>query len=162
MQSGYPAGGLAPNSLPVAHTLDFLDPESDDSDVVWYGTVVKGLSSVAPNGQSTLQIDKAVDFYWIATTVHADVVGAAQTESSIVVPLVNIEVTDGSSQKDLVNMDLPISSFGSLGERPNRLVNPRRIRAQTVLVFTYTAIVAAGTTYTNLYVVLHGFTLPPS
>jgi hypothetical protein len=162
-------GGLRPTSLPVARTLDFLDPESDGSDTVWYATLVQGLSNAAPNGQSTLQIDKAVDFYWIATTVQANLVAAgggegAQTQSTIVLPLVNIRFKDYGSQGDFTNINLPFGTVSGInGENPYRLVAPRRIAAQTVVLFTYTAIVtAAGGTPPkyDLYTVLHGFTLP--
>jgi hypothetical protein len=163
-------GALPPTSLPVARTLDFLDPESDDSDTVWYGTFVEGLTNAAPQGQSTLQIDKACDFYWVATTVQASTIQAddnstAQTQSSLVIPLVNINIKDYSSQRDFVNLSLPLASIaGVSGERPYRLVSPRRISAQTVVLFTYNAIVTAAgapTPQYDLYVVLHGFTLPP-
>jgi hypothetical protein len=162
-------GALPVTSLPIAHTLDFLDPESDGSDTVWYGTFAHNLSNANPNGQSTLQIDKAVDFYWCATTVQASLIPVAggdspQTQSTIQMPLVNILISDQSSQRSFGNIVAPLAAqCGISGENPLRWVAPRRISAQTLVLFAYTAIVtAAGVpppAY-DLYTTLHGFTLP--
>jgi hypothetical protein len=155
--------GLRPSTLPQAHTYDFADPESDGADVMWYGTLIKSLSSTTPGGTSTLSIDRGVDFYWVATTLQADVTTAgsnAQTESTIVLPLVNVLIQDAASGKNLENLTLPVGSQAGAGERCYNLVAPRVIRGSTALSFIWTAIIAAGTTYNNLYLVLHGFTRP--
>lgn len=149
---------LHPTALPKASAYPFADPESDGSDVCWYATRVQNLAN-GGRPQSTLQIDQAVDFYWIATTLQADVAGAAQTESSQLIPTVHVTVQDSASQKNLQNIRLPVTSFAGPGERPYRLVEPRMILANSTLVFLWRSFDTTNT-YANVYLVLHGWTRP--
>ncbi len=151
-----PAPGLAPQ----LDELDFFDPNTDGSDIMFYTTNVLGLASTAPNGQSLIQIDSGVDFFWVASTYQADLVGAAQTESSLVIPLVNVLINDTGSRKNLMNQAMPVSAIAGFGERPYRLIRPRLFRASSTINFTWTSIVAAGTTYTNLFFTMHGYVRP--
>ncbi len=153
---------VAPVQLPpgVGDSLDFFDPQADGSDVMFYATNVQGLASTAPNGSSLIQIDSGVDFYWVASTYQADLAGAAQTESTAVIPLVNVLINDTGSRKNLQNIAFPVSSIAGPGERPYRLIRPRLFRASSTINFTWTSIVAAGTTYANLFLVMHGYTRP--
>lgn len=155
--------GLAPTALPIAKTYDFADPESDNSDIVWYGTVVTNVSSTAATPQSLLQIDRGVDFYWTATSLQGDVTAAgdnAQTESTIQIPIVDVLIQDAASGRYLANLNLPINSAAGAGERPYMLIAPRIIAGATALTFYWKAQVAPGITYNHLYLVLHGFTRP--
>lgn len=140
-------------------TIEFFDPQEDGSDIMFYATNVQGLSSGSPNGQSQIQIDSGVDFYWLAATYQADLAGAAQTESGLVIPLVNVLINDTGSRKNLQNIAIPISSIAGFGERPYRLIRPRLFRASSTINFTWTNI-SAATTYTNLFFVMHGYTRP--
>jgi len=154
---------LNPTALPVTPTYDFANPQSDGSDTCWYATNVKALSSVAPSLQSLLQIDRGVDFYWYATSLQADVTTAgdnSQTESTLVIPLVTVLIQDAASGRNLENLSFPVTSLAGDGERPYGLILPRIIRGATALSFFWTSKVAAGTTYNNLFLVLHGFTRP--
>lgn len=162
-QAGFgdgPAVAGPPATQPMGEGLDYFDPQTDGSDVMFYVTNVQGLVSTSPNGSSQIQIDSGVDFYWVASTYQADLVGAVQTESSAVIPLVNVLINDTGSRKNLQNIAFPISSIAGPGERPYRLIRPRLFRASSTINFTWTAIVAAGTTYTNLFFVMHGYTRP--
>ncbi len=149
---------LRPTSLPQASAYPFADPESDGSDVTFYATVTTAL---APGGtpQSTLQIDQAVDFYWLSTSYQADVAGALVTESTLPVPNVKVTVRDSSSQKNLQNISFPLGSLAGPGERPYRIVEPRLILANSTLVFLWQSYEAA-VTYAHVYLVLHGYTRP--
>lgn len=166
MQRRYnPLGDSAPapaGLAPQLDEIDFFDPNTDGSDIMYYSTNVQGLVSTSPNGQSTIQIDSGVDFFWVASTFQADIAGAAQTESSMVIPLVNVLINDTGSRKNLMNTAIPISSIAGFGERPYRLIRPRLFRASSTINFTWTAIVAVGTTYTNLFLTLHGYVRPKS
>jgi hypothetical protein len=152
--------GTSTSGLPIVKALDFLDPESDGADLLFLSVNATGLSSIAPTQQQSLTIPAAEDFYWYQATLQADIQGAAQTESSRVIPLVNIQIQDVGSQKTLDNLSLPCFSRAGFGERPYRLINPRKFDANTNISFLFTAIIAAGTTYTNLFLTLHGFTRP--
>lgn len=139
---------------------EIFDPMGNGMDVIFYTTNVQGLASTAPNGISTIQIDSGIDFYWVASTYQADVTGTAQTESGIVIPLVTLLINDTGSRKNLQNTATPISCIAGPGERPYRLIKPRLFRASSTIQFTWTSYVAAGTTYTNLYFTMHGFSKP--
>lgn len=157
--------GAMPASTPIVQTpesdvLNFFDPQADGSDVMYYATNAQGLASTNPSVNTLIQIDSGVDFYWVASTYQADIAGAIQTESSAVVPLVNVLINDTGSRKNLQNIAFPISSIAGPGERPYRLIRPRLFRASSTINFTWTSIVAAGTTYANLFFVMHGYTRP--
>jgi hypothetical protein len=155
-----PAGMPPPPLASAQGVLDFFDPQTDGSDIMYYATNAQGLASGNPVVNSLIQIDSGVDFYWVASTYQADLAGAAQTESGAVIPLVNVIINDTGSRKNLQNIAFPISSIAGPGERPYRLIRPRLFRASSTINFTWTSIVAAGTTYTNLFFVMHGYTRP--
>jgi hypothetical protein len=140
--------------------MEFFDPDTDGSDIMMYATNAQGLASTNTGVQTTIQIDSGVDFYWLASTYQADLAGNAQTESGLIIPLVNVLINDTGSRKNLQNIAVPVSSIAGFGERPYRLIRPRLFRASSTINFTWTAIVTAGTTYTNLYFVMHGYVRP--
>jgi hypothetical protein len=155
------AGGPPPlpGVLPRPIGKNFLDPRIDAIDYTFYQTLVSGLA----NGTSTptqINIDAGTDFYWTATTYQADINGAAVTESSIVIPLVTVIITDTGSQRQLMNAAVPLPCIAGPGERPYRLILPRLFRANSIITFNW-ANYSAGTTY-NIYAILHGFRLPPN
>jgi hypothetical protein len=119
---------------------------------------VTGLNgSTSLNGSSSLQIDNGYDFYWYAMTHQADLAGAVQTESSRVVPLVTLLMNDSSASRNLANNPIPLECISGSGERPYRLIRPRLFPANTIISFTWVSYVASGTTYSNIYHVLHGY-----
>lgn len=152
---------------PLQNTLarpigkNFLDPRLDAIDLTYYQTLV---SALAPGASlpSQINIDAGTDFYWIATTYQADIAEAAQTESTLVIPLVNVVITDTGSQRQLMNAAVPLPCIAGPGERPYRLILPRLFRANSIITFNWTSYVASGTTYGNIYTILHGFRLPPN
>lgn len=159
MPSSAPAPGMAPpNTLPMSPAEDFFDPTRDGTDIMFYATSVASIANGA-SSNSQIQIDSGVDFYWFATTYQSDIAAAAQTESTVVIPLVTVLINDTGSRKNLQNTPVPLSSLAGPGERPYRLVRPRLFRASSTINFTW-ANYSAGTTYTNTYLVLHGYTKP--
>lgn len=149
---------LLPTALPIAKAYDFADPESDDSDAMWYATVTQNLANRG-EPQSTLQVDAAVDFYWLATTFQANVTNGAQTESTWIIPNVHVRVQDAASQKYLQNLRYPLSEYAGPGECPYRLVAPRKVLANSTLVFYWRSFDTTNT-YANVFMVLHGYTRP--
>jgi hypothetical protein len=147
------------NTLPRAIGKNFLDPRIDAIDITFYQTLVSALA----NGQSTptqINIDAGTDFYWFATSYQADVGAAAQTEANWVIPLMTVVMTDTGSQRQLMNAAVPISTIAGGGERPYRLILPRLFRANSIITFNW-ANYSTNQTY-NLYLILHGFRLPPN
>lgn len=126
-------------------------------DVQWLTANVTGLASTNVNGQSQIQIDSGYDFYWFATTHQADSAGASQTDSSRLLPLVLLLINDSSASRNLSNVAQPLENVSGTGKEPYRLARPRLFPRNTLVTFTWTSYVASGTTYSNIYLTLHGY-----
>lgn len=138
---------------------DIFDPRIDGSDY-YYITVNPGSLASGAEGDVAYQLDAAYDFYWIATTYMADLAGAAVTDSALIIPLVTLVIYDGGSRRQLMDSALPINSLASpTAKEPYRLVRPRLFRAASTIKFTFKNY-SAGTTYTNTFFTLHGYTRP--
>lgn len=154
IQQAMSAGQTPPGSPP-----DIFLPGVTPTDVQFLVANVQGLASTAPNGSSQIQVDAGYDFYWLATTYQADLAGAVQTDSSRVIPLVLLLWNDSSASRNLMNNPVPLETIAGTGLEPYRLIRPRLYPANTVITFTWTSYVASGTTYSNLYLTLHGYRL---
>lgn len=114
--------------------------------------------SLAPAATATrnIQIEADADFVWVKAALWADVAGAAQTTSSIVIPLVTVAITDSGSGRNLQNRPIPIALLaGDLGLPYNNSV-PRKFAANSNITVTFTN-ESAATTYANLRLVFQGF-----
>lgn len=132
-------------------------PGITPDDLQFLAANVLGLSSDAPNGSSTIQIDAGYDFYWYAMTHLADSGGVAQTESDRIIPLVTVLINDSSASRNLANVPTPLDTLSGTGQLPYRMIRPRLFPANTVISFTWVSYVASGTTYSNIYHLLHGY-----
>jgi hypothetical protein len=160
MQTSMAAGAAsAPRNNMMAPNI--FDPRTDGSDYYWYiaNPTNAGVSPLASGatGNASIQIDAGTDFYWIATTIQADISGAVLTESTDVIPLVTVLINDTGTSRNLMNAPIPIGSLAGDGKRPYRIVRPRLFRANSIINLTFTNYAVAGTTYTNLYLTLHGY-----
>lgn len=65
-------------------------------------------SLVAATGQQsqTIQIQNDADFVWMAASYHADVAAAGQTDSSRVIPLATVLMTNGGTNRQLSKVTL--------------------------------------------------------
>lgn len=133
-----------------------FNPKDGNEDYFWYGARVTGLSSVAPNGTSIINIDADSDFYCVAFSYQADVAVAALTESTNIIPLVTLQINDTASGKALSNIPLPLAAMAGDGKRPYRLVRPRVFASNGTVQLQWQSFVAAGTTY-NITFLMHGF-----
>jgi len=133
-----------------------FNPRENGSDYFWYASRVTGLSSVATTATGLINLDSDSDFYCIALSYQADIAGAALTESTNILPLVNLQITDTGSGKALMNTPVPLPALAGDGKRPYRLARPRVFLANATIQLGFTAYVAAGTTY-NITTVLHGY-----
>ena len=147
MQASLGAGSPSPVWLPG------ITPD----DLQYLAANVTGLASTAPNGSSTIQIDAGYDFYWYAMTHLADIGGAALTESTRIIPLVTVLINDSSASRNLANVPTPLDTLSGTGQLPYRMIRPRLFPANTVISFTWVSYVASGTTYSNIYHLLHGY-----
>lgn len=147
MQASMGAGSPSPVWLPG------ITPD----DLQYLAANVTGLVSTAPNGSSTIQVDAGYDFYWYAMTHLADSSGAVLTESTRIIPLVTVLINDSSASRNLQNIATPLDTLSGTGQLPYRMIRPRLFPANTVISFTWVAYVASGTTYSNIYHLLHGY-----
>ncbi|MGH7144775.1 MAG: hypothetical protein ACREJ2_11705 [Planctomycetota bacterium] len=136
----------------------------------WFTYLVDAANSPAPTGaganlapagvsQPTLQIDSGTDFYLIALSVQAQVNAAGGLEESTnLIPLVTMQMNDSGSQRNLFSAALPLMAIAGDGKRPYRLTRPRLFRANSSIAFTFTSLEPnAGTTYSHVFVLLHGY-----
>lgn len=110
------------------------------------------------NSTVTQQFDQVTVFKWVRTTYYVDLAGAVQTDSSRVIPLVTLKITDAGSGMSFMNSAVPINDLAGTAEVPYVLPTPQFILANAVLQFTALNI-SAATTYNNLMLQLHGYKL---
>lgn len=132
-----------------------FNPKVRDADIFWYGAGVSGLSAAAPTATALINIDADADFYCIGLSYQADVAAAALTESTNIIPLVTLQITDTSSGKALMNTPVPMGAFMGDGKRPYRFPRPRIFAANGTVQLNFVNF-AAATTY-NLRLTLHGY-----
>lgn len=88
-------------------------------------------TSLAAAGSSSvdINIETDSDFFWTKATYFADVSAAGQTQSSRVVPLCKVLITDNSNDKQLMKSALPLPLIFGTGEIPFILPTPHRFLA---------------------------------
>lgn len=111
---------------------------------------------VAGQQNQNINIEADSNFYLTALTYFADLAGAAQTDSTRVIPLVTVQATDSGSGRNLFNGAVPVSAVFGQGDRPARLVHPRLFQRTTSIAIQVVNF-SAATTYTNLYLCFIGF-----
>lgn len=115
-------------------------------------------SALAPGAATTtFQIDAASDFFLTALTFNAEAdTTTSITVSTYVVPKVTMQITDGGSNRNLFQNQVPLYSVAGDGNHPHRLIHPRlfvRNSSITVAVTNY----STATTYARLYINFEGF-----
>lgn len=118
------------------------------------------VATIAPAGVATptIGISADSDFYCTALTYFADIAGAVQTDSTRVIPLITVQITDTGSGRQLLDRAQPLGAIFGDGTEPYRLISPRLFQRSTSIQVQL-ANYSAGTTYVNLFVVFHGFKL---
>ncbi len=101
-------------------------------------------ATTAPQQTLTIQADS--DFELLKLLQTSDIAGAAETLSTLVVPLATINIQVGNSGRFMSSNPVPIGSFFGYGGIPIVLPRGRIFAAQTTLTLTY-ANYSAATTY---------------
>jgi len=134
-----------------------FQPSQTKTDVFWYPTTIAGISSVAPNGSSQINLDADSYFYCVALTCVTNIAGAAYTESTVPQPLIAIQIQDTGTGKYLMSGSILIPGMFGDGKRPYRFPRPRVFNPNSTINFTYDgSLLAAGTTY-GVQLIMHGF-----
>lgn len=115
------------------------------------------VASIAAGATVTLNINVEADSSFILDKLAfmADLAGAAQTDSTRVLPLVAVSIKDTGSGRDLQSQPVPITSIAGNGELPFVLPQPRVFTANSTITLTFRND-SAATTYENLTLSLIG------
>jgi len=101
-------------------------------------------SGATASGNINIQADS--DFVVQKLTYFADIAAAVQTNSSRVIPLTSVIVTDTGSGRNLMESALPISNLFGTGQIPFILPQPKMFLARSTITITL-ANFSAATTY---------------
>jgi len=104
---------------------------------------------------SNINIQADSDFVVQKMTYFADISEAVQTDSSRVIPLCTIQITDTGSGRNLLDNAAPIPNIFGTGQIPFILPNPKLFVARSTVTFTV-ANFSAATEY-NLRLSLIGY-----
>lgn len=121
-----------------------------------YTLVGDGVGSVTTSVTFNLPIDVNAPFVWCKTTYWTDLSGAAQTDSTRVIPAVFLQVTASPSQQPFFDVPTPIASLAGIEGLPQVLETPFLFNAGTNINSVFTNFSAAST-YTRLRVTLIGY-----
>jgi len=121
--------------------------------VINFATIAAGV-----NATDTVDIQADSDFLIQAQNYMVDIAGALQTDSTRVVPMANVLLTDTGSGRQLMSTDQPMSSIFGTGMEPYVLPQPKLLAARSSLSVKVSN-VSASTTYTNFYLSFIGVKL---
>ncbi|MES9859177.1 MAG: hypothetical protein ABW166_21705 [Sedimenticola sp.] len=113
--------------------------------------------ALASGGSATGSINIQADSDFVVQKLNyfADIAVAAQTDSSRIIPLVTVQITDSGSGRNLMEAPLPIPSMFGTGELPFILPQPKLFLARSTITLSVTNF-SASTTY-NLRLSLLGY-----
>ena len=116
-------------------------------DIVSFYTHQASFAALAAAGSDSfeIKIEADSDFFWYKATYFADIAAAAQTDSTRVVPLCTVLVTDGGSDRQLMRSPVPVSSIFGTGEIPFILPSPHRFEANSTVSIAVANFDAAST-----------------
>lgn len=110
----------------------------------WYTYEAQALALAAgANATDTINIESDSNFILQKLTAFADLAAAAQTESTRVIPLVSVQLTDTGSGRNLMSNPIPIPSLFGTGALPFVLQNPRIFMRNTTIQVVFTNFSAA-------------------
>jgi hypothetical protein len=117
---------------------------------------IASLANGASSGNQIIQFDNNSTFLWLRATVVADIAGAVQTNSTEVIPLCTIQITDTGNGMSFMNAPIPLAAIAGEARLPFILPVPQFIQPNASYSFNFTNY-SAATTYANLRYQLIGF-----
>lgn len=115
------------------------------------GTLAAGASFT-----DQIQIQNDSSFVLVKLAYFADILGAAQTNDTRVIPLIEISITDTGTGRALQNYSVPISSLAGHEGLPLVLPKSREFKGASTIGVTFTN-VSAAITYNNVRLSLIGY-----
>jgi hypothetical protein len=118
---------------------------------------VTRVTTLAAGTTDTFNLQIEADAYFVITKMSyvADIAGAAQTESSRVIPLVRCLITDTGSGRNLMSQAVDLSALA--GHEGLPFINPvaRWVMPNSAINIQFSNY-SAATTYANVSLYLHG------
>lgn len=94
-------------------------------------TALAAASAMPQTGNIPISADS--DFVLQKIAFRADVAAAGQTQSTRVIPLITLLITDTGSGRQISNQAIDLSTFFGTGESPFILNQPKLFRANTLI-----------------------------
>jgi len=110
-----------------------------------YGTGVVTMAAAA-TGNATIQVQADAAFELQKLAFFADIAGAAQTDSTRVLPLVTVQITDQGSGRQLFSVAVPIPAMMGDGTMPFILPVTKIFAANSAISLDFVNY-SAATTY---------------
>jgi len=110
-------------------------------------------SGSSQTGSINIQADS--DFVVQKLTFFSDIAGAVQTDSTRVIPLISLQITDTGSGRNLMESAIPVSNLFGTGQIPFILPQPKLFLARSSVTITVDNF-SDSTTY-NLRLSLIGY-----
>lgn len=98
------------------------------------------------SASGSFQIQANTDFRWTKSMFFADIAGAPQTFTGIVIPLITASIVDQGSGQTFMATPVPVPSVFGLGMLPFILPVPRTFKGRSAVSVTV-ANFSAATTY---------------
>ena len=126
-----------------------------ETDFYTYSFVVASLAAAA-SATSTISVQANAAFVIVKLAVMADLAGALQTDSSRVIPLVNVSINDSGSGRNLQNTPVPLGNIAGSAQLPFVMPQQRILMPSSSVQALFTNYSAAST-YLNLTLTLIGY-----
>ena len=126
-----------------------------ETDFYSYSFTASSIAAAA-SAVSTISIQSNAAFVIVKSCYMASVANATLTDSTRVVPLINVAITDNGSGRNLQNTAVPINSIAGVGELPFVWPQQRILMPSSSVQCTFTN-VSAATTYTTVTLTLFGY-----
>lgn len=120
-------------------------PNYDAYDFFVYEVDFSGLAAAA-SATSSFTVQQEADFVLSKVTLQADIAAAAQTDSTRVIPLATILISDTGSGNNLMSSAVPLANLFGSGGLPFILPRQRIFVASSVVNITLSNF-SAATTY---------------
>jgi hypothetical protein len=136
----------------IANKLGGREPRFEDQ-----YTYVAGVQNLAAASSDSFNLQIEADAYFVITKISymSDVAGAAQTDSTRVIPLVSVLITDTGSGRNLMSQAVDVSAIAGHEGLPFVTPTARWILPNSAVNFVFTNY-SAATTYANVTLYLHG------
>lgn len=137
---------MVPADTPIADRLTQL---ANEARIVRFPYTYNAVFSagIAAAGNATVNVAITADapFLIVNSTYEADVAGSAVTASSYVYPLMSVLLTDTGSNRQMMDVAVPVTSIFGNGQFPYVWPEPKLMPANSVLQVQVTSFEAANT-----------------